>query len=90
MGVILSVILYGTMPFNDSNLTRLRDDQKARRLAHDPEISAKLTNECREVLYVCLTPDPMLRPDIEQLYHMKWLEKRALKQLNKQFNKMNP
>lgn len=84
MGIILSVMLYGSMPFNDSNLTRLRSDQKARRTTQDPELTKTLSNECREIMYMCLTPDPLLRPDVEKIYNSKWLEKRALKQSNKQ------
>lgn len=79
MGVILTIMLYGAMPFGDSNMMKLREDQKRRIMNVDPEITRQLSAECRDVLYSCLTPDVDIRPDIDQIYNMKWLEKRVQK-----------
>lgn len=85
MGVILTIMLYGAMPFSDSNMKKLRDDQRNRRMQIDPEITKTLSNECRDMMYACLTPDVDLRPSIETVYNMRWLEKRVQKNIDRRF-----
>lgn len=84
LGIILCVLLFGQMPFCDSNLTRLRNDQLSRRLQIDSAVGKVLTKECWNVINACLTPDPKLRINADQLYNIKWLEKRVNKYLIKQ------
>lgn len=79
MGIILAIMLFAAMPFGDSNMKKLREDQKARRMNVDGEVFKKLSPECKDVLSACLTPDVDLRPDVEKIYNMQWLAKRVLK-----------
>lgn len=81
MGIILSVMLFGTMPFDDSNLTRLREHQMSRKMNLDSSISAKLSKDCKDVMSECLTPNSEDRPSAENVYKMKWLDKRAMREI---------
>lgn len=80
MGVMLIVMLYGAMPFKKTK--KLIEDKRNRHMQIDPEITKILSSECRDVIYTCLTPDADLRPNIEQVYNMKWLEQRIQKYIN--------
>jgi testis-specific serine kinase len=87
MGIVLFIILHGSMPFNDSNLTRLREDQNARRISYNAEVHKKLSLDCQEVLHKCLTPNPKDRPSIDAVLKMKWLEKRVFKDIGANCNR---
>jgi testis-specific serine kinase len=45
MGVVLFIILHGSMPFDDSNLTRLRKDQNARRINYNTRTRTQRVNQ---------------------------------------------
>lgn len=85
MGIILIIMLYGQMPFSDSNMRKLREDQQSRRMNVDQNITKALSPECKEVIFACLTPDVDYRPSIDDIYNMKWLEKRAQKNADRHF-----
>lgn len=79
LGIILSMMLYGSMPFDDSNMKRLLKCQMSRDAHLDPKITSRLSSECKQVIYECLTPESKDRPTIDQVCKMKWLEIRLKK-----------
>lgn len=83
MGIILSVMLYGSMPFNDNSIKLLHKDQMSRNMNLNQLISDTLSSECKQVIYECLTPDSEVRPAIEEVCNMKWLDERAMKEIMK-------
>lgn len=75
LGVILFIVLNAVMPFDDSNMGKLVRDQKERRYYIREELVGKLSLECKNMIRKLLEPNPILRPDINTIYGMKWLRK---------------
>lgn len=79
LGVILSIMLNGMMPFDDRNIAKLLRDQKLRNYQTNSDIMEKLSTECKSVIQICLEPNPRLRYDCDQLYDVKWLKRQVEK-----------
>ncbi|CAG9798046.1 unnamed protein product [Chironomus riparius] len=83
LGIILSIILNGRMPFDDSNISKLIKDQKQRAYTTNSEVMKKLSNDCKFVVHMCLEPNPALRLSSSELLKTPWL----LYQVERQGNK---
>lgn len=79
MGVILSIMLYGIMPFDDTNTKRLIKDQKARKISINKNIKMKLSSECLSIHSLCLEPEASNRVNIKELLSQPWLKKQVEK-----------
>jgi serine kinase len=77
MGIVLSIMLYGIMPFDDGNTQKLLKDQKLRRIAINLDIKSKLSEQCLSVHALCLEPDATRRINIQQLRALPWVKKQV-------------
>lgn len=72
MGVVLFVMVCGSMPFDDSNVKKMIKVQKARRLAYPK--SKTVATSCKDLIYRILNPDPKQRVTVAQFLEHPWLE----------------
>lgn len=76
LGVILFTMVSAAMPFDESNLQRLLDDQ-LRRNWHFPRNAVHiLSAEVKQLVTDVLEPDTSLRLNVTQIIENKWLDPR--------------
>lgn len=75
MGVILFIMMFGSMPFDDSSFSTMIEDQKRRRMHVNPKIEMKLTRGCKRMLRSLLEPDLEIRIKSNEILEHKWLKK---------------
>ncbi|XP_012691767.1 testis-specific serine/threonine-protein kinase 1 [Clupea harengus] len=73
MGVILFVMMCGSMPYDDSNIKRMLRIQKEHRV--DFPRSKQIPGECKDMIYKTLHPDVKKRLDICAILEHHWLGK---------------
>jgi serine kinase len=79
LGVILFIMLYGVMPFDDSRVSKLIQQQRDKKFYIIPIAKNKLSADCIEAYETCLNPIPEERPESFQLFSLKWLKKLVAK-----------
>lgn len=72
MGVLLFVITNNAFPFDDSDLTRMADDQMAKRWKFSLQASEKLSENLKDLIHHLLEPDLEKRYTIKQLLNHSW------------------
>ncbi|XP_004623270.1 testis-specific serine/threonine-protein kinase 1-like [Octodon degus] len=72
LGVILYIMVCGTMPYDDSNIKRMLRLQKEHRV-NFPRYKP-LTRECKDLIYRMLQPDVNQRLHIDQILSHCWLQ----------------
>ncbi|XP_072911437.1 testis-specific serine/threonine-protein kinase 1-like [Hemitrygon akajei] len=71
LGVILFIMVCGSMPYDDSNIKRMLRIQKEHRV--DFPRSKVVAPECKELIYRMLHPDTTKRLTIEEVLEHPWL-----------------
>ncbi|XP_058512416.1 testis-specific serine/threonine-protein kinase 1 [Ochotona princeps] len=71
LGVILYIMVCGSMPYDDSNIKKMLRIQKEHRL-NFPR-SKNLTGECRDLIYRMLQPDVSRRLKIDEVLGHSWM-----------------
>ncbi|CAD5121618.1 unnamed protein product [Dimorphilus gyrociliatus] len=72
MGVILYIMLCGSMPFDDSNIKNMIKCQTERKVGFSR--SRKLSDESKKLVHLILESDVSLRASIEDIKNSKWLQ----------------
>ncbi|XP_059511964.1 testis-specific serine/threonine-protein kinase 1-like [Myotis daubentonii] len=72
LGVILYIMVCGSMPYDDSNIKKMLRIQKEHRV-NFPR-SKHLTNECKDLIYRMLQPDVNRRLHIEEILSHTWVQ----------------
>lgn len=70
LGVIIFIMINGAMPFDDTNLLKLKDDQKNRKY----KLNKKCSDNAREVINCLLEPDIILRWKMNDVLNSKWIK----------------
>ncbi|XP_012506598.1 PREDICTED: testis-specific serine/threonine-protein kinase 2-like [Propithecus coquereli] len=72
LGVILYLMVCGSMPYNDSNIKKMLRIQKEHRV--DFPLSKNLTGECKDLIYRMLQPDVSRWLHIDEILSHLWLQ----------------
>ncbi|NP_001180397.2 testis-specific serine/threonine-protein kinase 1 [Macaca thibetana thibetana] len=75
LGVILYIMVCGSMPYDDSNIKKMLRIQKEHRL-NFPR-SKHLTGECKDLIYRMLQPDVNRRLHIDEILSHCWMQPKA-------------
>jgi hypothetical protein len=63
------------MPFNNSNLVRMVQEQMARQYAFNKEIQDTLSEDCIKTIHALLEPNAMVRVSIKEVCDMPFTKR---------------
>ncbi|XP_073530942.1 testis-specific serine/threonine-protein kinase 1-like [Phyllobates terribilis] len=72
LGVILFIMVSGSMPYDDSNIKKMLLVQKEQHI--DFPSSKRFSSECKDIIYQMLQPNVRLRLTIDDILNHKWLQ----------------
>ncbi|CAK6440267.1 unnamed protein product [Pipistrellus nathusii] len=75
LGVILYIMVCGSMPYDDSNIKKMLRIQKEHRI-NFPRFK-NLTSECKDLIYRILQPDVNRRLHIDEILSHGWVQPKA-------------
>ncbi|XP_062870249.1 testis-specific serine/threonine-protein kinase 1-like [Trichomycterus rosablanca] len=75
MGVVLYIMLWGSMPFDDSNIKTMVRAQNAHQI--DIPQTTTVPSECRDLIYNLLHPNTVLRFTVQQILQHSWIQSRS-------------
>ncbi|XP_045441462.1 testis-specific serine/threonine-protein kinase 1 [Pipistrellus kuhlii] len=75
LGVILYIMVCGSMPYDDSNIKKMLRIQKEHRI-NFPRFK-NLTSECKDLIYRILQPDVNRRLHIDEILSHCWVQPKA-------------
>lgn len=73
LGIILFIMLNGTMPFDDENLPKLLKDQMSRNWVFRSRVRMTLSNPAKDVVKRILEPDITQRLILNRIINHEWL-----------------
>ncbi|XP_038826064.1 testis-specific serine/threonine-protein kinase 1-like [Salvelinus namaycush] len=75
MGVVLFIMLCGSMPYDDSNIKKMLKIQKEHRV--DFPRSKTVPTECKDLMYRMLNPDVAQRIEIDDILEHVWVQSKS-------------
>lgn len=75
MGVILFIMLFAAMPYDDQSFSIIIKEQKERKLHSVKTIELKLSRSCKKLYRSLLEPDLVARAKLDDIFHSSWLKK---------------
>ncbi|XP_017847447.1 testis-specific serine/threonine-protein kinase 1 [Drosophila busckii] len=73
LGVILFIMMNAKMPFDDSNLTKLLEDQRGKKFAFRRKLQDVISPHAKATVSVLLEPDAATRWDLPEILNCSWL-----------------
>lgn len=74
LGIILFIMLNAKMPFNDSNLSKLLEDQKNRKFSFRQKIAGHISPQVKCVVNMLLEPEVTERWRLDDILNCKWVK----------------
>lgn len=74
LGVVLFIMVNSSMPFDDTNLNKLLQDQRAKRYQYAAKLDPAPTPALRLLINALLEPDIMLRWNLQRILKCEWLK----------------
>ncbi|EDV93282.1 testis-specific serine/threonine-protein kinase 1 [Drosophila grimshawi] len=74
LGVILFIMLNGKMPFDDSNLTKLLEDQRSKKYSFRRKLHDVISSHAKSTVSVLLEPNSTVRWDLSEVLNCDWLQ----------------
>lgn len=72
MGVILYIMVCGSMPYDDSNIKRMVKDQTEKRLGFSR--NKTIGQDCKGIITCLLTPNPQNRATVVDIFAHPWMQ----------------
>lgn len=72
LGVVLFIMLNGTMPFDERNLKKLERCQVGRQYCFRPEVRKAISFDAVRIVYNLLDPNPVDRINIDEVIKARW------------------
>ncbi|XP_047545945.1 testis-specific serine/threonine-protein kinase 1-like [Vanessa atalanta] len=73
LGVVLFVMLNKSMPFDDTRMRKLYEQQMGKKYRFRSRVASVLSLECKAVVKHLLEPDPGLRHSANQILNSDWI-----------------
>lgn len=73
LGVVLFVMLNKCMPFDDTQMRKLYEQQMGKKYRFRSSISSAVSTECKSIVKHLLEPDPGLRHSAQQVLNSEWI-----------------
>lgn len=74
LGVILYIIVCGSMPYDDSNVRKMLKEQLKTRVRFPSRCAQSLDSEIKDIIYRLICIDPKQRMNVSMLHLHKWLK----------------
>lgn len=75
LGIILFIMLFAAMPFDDTSYSAMVAAQKARRICVVQNTEVKLSRACKRIFRELLEPDLAYRAKLDDVLKSNWLKK---------------
>lgn len=75
LGIILFIMLNAKMPFDDSNLHKLLEDQQNKRFIFRQKVAERISANAKAMVNVLLQPESHMRWTLELVLNSRWLRK---------------
>ncbi|KAL4714420.1 hypothetical protein ACJJTC_017715 [Scirpophaga incertulas] len=73
LGVVLFVMLNKSMPFDDTRIRKLYEQQMGKKYRFRSRVASVISLECKSILKHLLEPDPGLRYNATQVLNSEWI-----------------
>ena len=73
LGVVLFIMVCGTMPFDDSNVRQMVKEQLAHKIRYPPQAAYNLSSQCKDLIEKMIQPNPEIRLSINQIRAHPWI-----------------
>ena len=76
LGVVLFIMVCGTMPYDDSNVRQMVKEQIAHKIRFPPQAALNLGSQCKDLISKLIQPDINKRLSIQEVQNHPWLVNR--------------
>lgn len=76
LGIVLFIMVCGTMPYDDSNVRQMVKEQLAHKIRFPPQAAYNLSLQCKDLISKLIEPDPKKRLTIHEIQQHPWIANR--------------
>lgn len=74
LGVVLFIMVCGTMPYDDSNVRQMVKEQLAHKIRFPPQAAYHLSSQCKDLISKLIEPNPEKRLTIQGIINHPWMD----------------
>jgi len=75
LGVILYIVVCGSMPYDDSNVRKMLKEQLSRKVRFPSRWNSKLNSELKDLIWRLICVDPKARLQVSMLHLHNWIRR---------------